>query len=181
MFKRTLIIGDVHGCLDETGSLLDLLDYRQSHDRLIFVGDLINRGPNSMGVLELIAKLNADFVLGNHELGFLKFLDTSVKAGSAFAALKKSMGNRIHYWKTWLEDYLLFIKSEGADPKDSFLVVHAPGLSPVLNQKIRRLTYWPASVLGISKRDNLEGSVILHGLSPTMEPGPNCSVIGQSR
>ena len=133
MFKRTLIIGDVHGCLDELVSLIDLFDYRRAHDRLIFVGDLINRGPDPMGVLELVAKLNADCVLGNHELGFLKFLDTGVMARSSFATLKKAMGDRVHYWKTWLGNRPLFIKNEGVNPEDSFLVVHAglvPGIEP---------------------------------------------------
>ena len=133
MFKRTLIIGDVHGCLDELRSLLDLLNYRWAHDRLIFVDDLINRGPDPREVLELVAKLNADCVLGNHELGFLKFLDMGVKARSTFATLKKAMGARVHYWKTWLKNRPLFIKNEGVDPKDSFLVIHAglvPGLEP---------------------------------------------------
>ena len=64
------------------------MDYRQAHDRLIFVGDLINRGPDPRGVLKLVEKLNADCVLGNHELSFLKFLDMGVNARSAFAALK---------------------------------------------------------------------------------------------
>ena len=81
----------------------------------------------------MVAKLNADCVLGNHELGFLKFLDTGVKARSDFATLKKAMGDRVHYSKTWLENPPLFIKNEGVDPKDSFLVVHTglvPGLEP---------------------------------------------------
>ena len=82
---------DVNGYLDELRSLLDLLDYLRAHERLIFVGDLINRGPDPRVVLELVAKLNADSVLGNHEFGFLKFLDTGVKARSAFATLIKAM------------------------------------------------------------------------------------------
>ena len=92
MFKRTLIISDEHGCLDELGSLLDLFDYRRAHGRLIFVGDLINRGSDSMRALKLIAKSKANYVFGNNELLILKFLDTSVIAQSTFIPLKKPWG-----------------------------------------------------------------------------------------
>jgi bis(5'-nucleosyl)-tetraphosphatase (symmetrical) len=43
---RTIIIGDVHGCLDELKALINQLELTPS-DRLFFIGDLINKGPNS--------------------------------------------------------------------------------------------------------------------------------------
>ena len=44
---RTIIIGDVHGCLKELNALLDKVSYNKKKDQLIFVGDLINKGPVS--------------------------------------------------------------------------------------------------------------------------------------
>jgi diadenosine tetraphosphatase ApaH/serine/threonine PP2A family protein phosphatase len=71
---RTLIIGDVHGCLDELDQLLDAAAI-SSNDRIVFVGDLIGRGPNSIGVLDRVAELQAHCVQGNHERQLLQLVD----------------------------------------------------------------------------------------------------------
>ncbi len=68
---RTLVIGDVHGCIRELEKLLKLLN-PQKTDRILFLGDLINRGPNSKAVLALARSLNATSLLGNHEYRLLK-------------------------------------------------------------------------------------------------------------
>jgi hypothetical protein len=67
---RTIIVGDVHGCLDELGRLLDVVAPGPA-DRVLFVGDLIARGPDSLGVLALYRQVNARSVLGNHEFTLL--------------------------------------------------------------------------------------------------------------
>jgi predicted phosphodiesterase len=69
--KRTLIVGDVHGCAQELEDLLDACRY-SSDDRLIFAGDLVARGPDSHGVVKLARKLKAEGVLGNHDAHVLK-------------------------------------------------------------------------------------------------------------
>lgn len=66
---RTLIIGDVHGCYEELCELLDRLAPR-SDDRLIFLGDLVVRGPDSAGVVRLLMREglpNTTILLGNNE------------------------------------------------------------------------------------------------------------------
>ncbi|WP_309381686.1 metallophosphoesterase [Cerasicoccus frondis] len=66
-------IGDVHGCSDELQDLLDLLELGQ-HDMVVFVGDLINRGPNSREVLRIARELSGSYcLLGNHELRLLRY------------------------------------------------------------------------------------------------------------
>jgi predicted phosphodiesterase len=68
---RTIVIGDVHGCYEELQDLLRVLKPRQE-DRVISVGDLICKGPDSRGVMEwAMAQSNLECVLGNHELRFL--------------------------------------------------------------------------------------------------------------
>ncbi len=68
----TYVIGDVHGCLDELKLLLDKIKFCQKLDTLYFVGDIINRGKDSLNTIQFIRSLsNAHVVLGNHELHLL--------------------------------------------------------------------------------------------------------------
>lgn len=63
---RTIIVGDVHGCRVELEALLDRVAFA-SGDRLILVGDLVARGPDSLGVLDVARRTGAIIVRGNHE------------------------------------------------------------------------------------------------------------------
>ncbi len=69
----TWVVGDVQGCFSTFQALLDRLEFRPGRDRLWFVGDLVNRGPDSLGMLRWAYRHRDSLVcvLGNHELHLL--------------------------------------------------------------------------------------------------------------
>jgi protein phosphatase len=73
------LVGDVHGCADELDELLTRLGYRNgSHPdgrTAVFVGDLVDRGPDTPRVLRTVMGLGALAVTGNHEAKLVRALD----------------------------------------------------------------------------------------------------------
>lgn len=79
---RTIVVGDVHGCLEELKELLDKAKYKPKVDKLLFLGDLVDRGPDSAGVVRYVRQLQKDAwsdfdtvncVMGNHEEKHVRF------------------------------------------------------------------------------------------------------------
>lgn len=64
---RDFVLGDLHGCFDELHALLKAVEFNPSLDRLISVGDLIDRGPLNMECIDLVYKPFFFAVKGNHE------------------------------------------------------------------------------------------------------------------
>jgi len=69
----TYAVGDIQGCCKQLQELLRKIGFRPGHDRLWCVGDLVNRGPESLDTLRLLRELDDSLaiVLGNHDLHFL--------------------------------------------------------------------------------------------------------------
>ena len=142
--QRTIFIGDVHGCLTELERLLDKLKYVVD-DELIFVGDLINKGPDSWGVLQKVKSLQAKsakvrVIKGNHELKFLEYAKANSKTPRPHfdELLAHMLGQRAEYLG-WMRSWPMFL--QGQTGNEPWLVVHA-GFPPHLD-----LTSVPDEVL----------------------------------
>jgi hypothetical protein len=83
---RTFVIGDVHGCADELEDLLARAG-PAAEDRIVLVGDLVAKGPQSRRVLALVRALGAQAVRGNHDEHVLRF-HRAREAGEPEPALK---------------------------------------------------------------------------------------------
>lgn len=87
----SFVIGDIHGCLSELGHLIESLPL-QPQDRLIFLGDYIDRGPESKGVISYLLELRQQqryelvFLKGNHEDMLLSYLGFGGNHGDVFLA-----------------------------------------------------------------------------------------------
>lgn len=89
---RTIIVGDVHGCRAELEGLLDRVAFTTG-DRLVFVGDLVARGPDSLGVLDIARRTGAIVVRGNHEHKLLEWRAARTAWMRGEAAAKPPMGS----------------------------------------------------------------------------------------
>ncbi|WP_438350651.1 metallophosphoesterase family protein [Paenibacillus sp. FA6] len=69
--KRTIMISDIHGCIDQLNQILHHIKYNSEYDQLILLGDYVDRGPNSKEVvdriIELVKRHNVIALRGNHD------------------------------------------------------------------------------------------------------------------
>ncbi|NVM21575.1 MAG: serine/threonine protein phosphatase [Desulfobacterales bacterium] len=82
--ERIFAVGDIHGCLDKLLSLMEIIDIDFEKDVLAFIGDYIDRGPNSKDVVDYLIDLDRlgagmVFLKGNHELMLQHYLSGSDK------------------------------------------------------------------------------------------------------
>ena len=121
--KKTFVVGDVHGCFNEFLNLLKKANYRKETHRLILVGDIINRGPLSLKMLEWVKAHEVETVRGNHEQAFIDSVRKNKILNPHLAKLKKDMKDHLEEWIQWLETLPFYIEDK------DFVVVHA-GLVP---------------------------------------------------
>ncbi len=79
--ERIFIVGDIHGCLDPLKRMMDKIKWRPEKDGLIFLGDYIDRGVDSKGVVDFIIEISdsspyVQCLMGNHENILLDFLSS---------------------------------------------------------------------------------------------------------
>ena len=123
MNGRLIAIGDIHGCHQEFSDLLARLALTKE-DRLILLGDLVNRGPDSCKVIDLAREHGALALLGNHELRLLKYHRNGDKRSVKDADLETFEKLRAEDW-TYLEAMPLTFE----EPELNTVFVHGGFLS----------------------------------------------------
>lgn len=126
----TYAIGDIQGCYESLQCLLEKIAFNPELDKLWLVGDLINRGPDSLATLRFLYSIrySVEFVLGNHDLHFLAV---------AYGVRKKGQSDTLDALlnasdRQQLIDWLIQGKLLHTDEKLGFTMVHA-GIPPIWN------------------------------------------------
>ena len=94
------VIGDVQGCFDELIALCKKIKFNPNKDLLIFAGDLVNRGPKSLDVIDfcLKNKKSVKSVMGNHDFYLLYLLEHKKNNKSLKDILNARNNKKIYKW-----------------------------------------------------------------------------------
>jgi serine/threonine protein phosphatase 1 len=203
---RVYAIGDIHGRRD----LLDQLLFRIEADakargsadtQIIFLGDLVDRGPDSAGVVQRALELKQTgrpvrFLMGNHEEVFLKALSGSLEALRFFVkiggratilsyGLEEAAYNRLHFEELLPEliarvpaEHVAFLKDfEDRIAIGDYLFVHA-GIRPrvPLEEQVGGDLRWIRSEFLDFRGDH--GAVVVHGHTITDDVEERSNRIG---
>jgi len=104
---KDYVVGDLHGCLSLLQRLLKEVEFDQDRDRLFSVGDLIDRGPDSLGCLQLLAQPWFYAVQGNHENMLLNFFLPYLQGGRIKNMNDVNKTDFLFNGGDWVEQYFL--------------------------------------------------------------------------
>ncbi len=124
--NRTIVIGDLHGCFDEANALLSALSVTKE-ERVIFAGDLVDRGPKPRECVELA--MQHECVMGNHEEKHLQQRHSKAEKLSPSHLFTRERLHDEHY--EYLESLPHFIRL----PEFNAVVVHAGAFPGVALEK----------------------------------------------
>lgn len=127
---RYVIVGDVHGCIDELDELLLLADLKPM-DTFVSVGDLVDRGPDSAAVVRRMREIRAVCVVGNHDMKHVKYHkrllgNPEATAKPELVEIEKQLTQED---KDWMRAMPLFYRI----PSSNAIVIHG-GWSPALQE-----------------------------------------------
>lgn len=75
---RDFVVGDIHGCFDQLIAAMNAVGFDEENDRLLSLGDLVDRGPGSNRAWKFLAKPYVHAIRGNHEDMFLEIADANI-------------------------------------------------------------------------------------------------------
>jgi len=102
---RTIIIGDLHGCWDELRALLEAVAQARD-DRIIALGDIVDRGPDSEKVVEFFREApNAVSLMGNHERKHVRAAAGLTEAALSQRIVQVQLGDRYPAWLAFMATF----------------------------------------------------------------------------
>ena len=174
--RRYFVVGDIHGCYLKLKKLLERLDWRPGgDDLLIFLGDYIDRGPQSYEVIDTLVDLasrahNVVTLMGNHEDMFLRFIQGEIAPSPYDNGLSATVRNFTRPGQSLTLEHMLFLR--GLAPyfeTDRYIFVHAglqPGL-PLADQRREDLLWIRDDFL---QNDHDFGRIVVFGHTPFEQP-----------
>ncbi len=181
MNGKIFAIGDIHGCLDKLENLMKQIPADFGRDRIVFLGDYIDRGPDSFGVVEYLIALQEKhpetfiFLKGNHEEMlelYLAGMDRSLYlSNGGLQTLESYMAQEsLEDGPPIPESHLSFFASLlPYYETDKYIFVHAglkPGV-PVYEQKSEDL-FWTRTAF--IESDYSFGRLVIFGHTPFVKP-----------
>jgi serine/threonine protein phosphatase 1 len=148
---RTIVIGDTHGCYNELVGMIMSLEqggkYNKDTDKLVFLGDYIDRGKDSRLVIEYIRSLQEDndnviALMGNHEDMLLKYWD-GIDNNWEYNGANQTLDSYTGHWEQF-EDDIEWMRTLPLYHEDNnFIYVHA-GIDPMkpMKKQIRHTLLW---------------------------------------
>ena len=121
--KQIFVVGDVHGCPHELEALLKAAKVDPTETRIFFIGDLINKGPDSVEVMKLFHDWKAEAIWGNHEYALVKQAQDFWKKSPIYHRMKNEFSDSFEALIAELESWTPFINHP------HYCLVHA-GLVP---------------------------------------------------
>jgi len=110
---ETVIIGDVHGTLVELEELLQLINYNESKHRLLFAGDLVDRGDYPRETVQLIRSMGVECVMGNHDEKLVRWRrhEAAIKLTGRQNPMKKQTPARQAQWESFSDDEIQWLEN----------------------------------------------------------------------
>ena len=141
---RTIIVGDIHGCFYTLKDLLNKVKYNKQEDKIIFLGDYIDRGKNSYEVVSFLIDLqkevgnnNCICLMGNHEDMWLEDRICSMYNGGVWTEESFKKHNvSLEHFNDWFKNLPLFYEA------DRFIACHAGFSHPKLKDHTKEELLW---------------------------------------
>jgi len=186
--EKIYAVGDIHGCYAKLVDLMNRIDIHHESDTLIFIGDYIDRGPDSFEVVDYLIELkkhvpHAIFLKGNHEELFEDYIAGESRLDYLINGGQKTLESYLHHRQKpddfpIPDEHMEFFNSlRPYHETEEYIFVHAGLREKIpLEQQATEDLYWIRRKFIDSHHDF--GKMIIFGHTPFQEPMVQPNKIG---